>query len=54
MNQPIPKNEEKIIEDFINEKFIVKNEIGNYNISNLGALLISKDFKKFDKLSKKM
>ena len=53
LNQPIPKNEEKIIEDFINEKFIVKNEIGNYNISNLGALLISKDFKKFDKLSKK-
>ena len=50
LNQPIPKNEEKIIEDFINEKFIVKNEIGNYNISNLGALLISKDFKKFDKL----
>ncbi len=34
-------------------KIYCKNEIGNYNISNLGALLISKDFKKFDKLSKK-
>lgn len=35
----LPENKNKIMEDFINEKFVKKNDAGNYNITNLGALL---------------
>ena len=49
----LPENKNKIMEDFINEKFVKKNDAGNYNITNLGALLISKNIENFDKISHK-
>jgi ATP-dependent DNA helicase RecG len=48
-----PENNNKIIEDFTNEKFIKRNDLGNYDITNLGALVLSKDLNDFDKLVRK-
>lgn len=47
---PIPRNRDKVLEDLENEKFIKKNDAGNWNITNLGALMIAKDLKKFEML----
>lgn len=49
----LPENKNKILDDFTNEKFIRKNDAGNYDITNLGALLISKDLNSFEGLSHK-
>ena len=50
---PIPRNRDKVLEDLENEKFIKKNDAGNWNITNLGALMIAKDLKKFEMLVKR-
>jgi len=50
---PIPRNRNKVLDDLQNEKFIIKNEAGNWSITNLGALMIAKDLKKFDLLARK-
>lgn len=53
MELPIPRNRDKVMEDLTNEKFIRRNEAGNWDITNLGALMIAKDFKKFEGLGRK-
>lgn len=53
MGFALPENKNKIADDFINEKFIRKNDAGTYEITNLGALLISKDLSSFEELSHK-
>jgi predicted HTH transcriptional regulator len=50
---PIPRNRDKVLEDLENEKFIKKNDAGKWNITNLGALMIAKDLKKFEMLVKR-
>ena len=45
---PIPRNRSNIMEDFCHEKFIKKNDAGNYDITNLGALMIGKNIKDFE------
>lgn len=50
---PIPRNRDKVLEDLANEKFIKRNDAANWDITNLGALMIAKDFKKFDLLAKR-
>lgn len=50
---PIPRNRDKILDDFISEKFIVHNDAGMWNITNLGALMIAKNLKKFESLIKR-
>lgn len=50
---PIPRNFDKVLEDLKNEKFIRKNDAGNWDITNLGALMIGKNMKRFDKLGRK-
>ena len=50
MEMPIPRNRDKVLDDLQNEKFIIKNDAGNWNITNMGALMIAKDLKKFDNL----
>lgn len=47
---PIPRNRDKILEDLQHEKFIVKNDAGNWDITNMGAIMIAKDLKKFENL----
>lgn len=53
MGMPIPRNRDKVLEDLQNEKFIVKNDAGNWDITNIGALMIAKDLKKFDHLHRR-
>ena len=53
LEQPIPSNREKVIDDLVKEKFIEKNDAGKWNITNIGVLMIAKDFKKFDHLNRK-
>ncbi len=53
MEMPIPRNRDKVFEDLNNEKFIKKNDAGNWNITNLGALMIAKDLKRCDNLIRK-
>ncbi|MBO4858972.1 MAG: putative DNA binding domain-containing protein [Treponema sp.] len=53
MGLPFPRNRSDIISDFNNEKFIKSVTHNIWNITNMGAILIGKDLKKFDNLSKK-
>jgi predicted HTH transcriptional regulator len=50
---PIPKNRNKVFDDFKKEKFIVANDAGNWDITTMGALLMGKDIKKFEGMLKK-
>lgn len=43
MGFALPQNSNKILDDLTNEKFVRRNDAGNYDITSLGALLISKD-----------
>lgn len=52
LNMPMPQTSEGIIERFISERFIIKTEIG-YDITELGALLLAKDFRQFESLYRK-
>ena len=49
----LPTNKRKIVDDFINEKFIRKDDAGSYSITNMGALLIAKNLNTFEELSHK-
>lgn len=53
MKLPIPRNREDILLDLQNEKFIKSISKSSFNITNMGALLIGKDLKKFDSVSRK-
>lgn len=53
MQLPVPRNRNNIMDDFCREKFLKRNDAGNYNITNLGVLMISKNIKKFDSLIKR-
>lgn len=53
LEMPLPRNRDKILEDLQHEKFIVKNDAGNWNITNIGALMIAKDLKKFENLHRR-
>ena len=47
--QRIPDLREKIVDDFINERFILRND-ETYTITNLGALLLAHDLRNFPHL----
>lgn len=53
LDLPIPRNRDKVLDDLQNEKFIKKDDAGKWNIINMGALLIAKDLKNFESLSRK-
>ena len=53
LEMPIPRNRDKVLEDLQHEKFIRKNDAGNWDISNMGALMIAKDLKKFENLHRR-
>lgn len=50
---PIPRNRDKVLLDLQHEKFVVKNDAGNWNITNMGALMIAKDLKRFENLHRR-
>jgi ATP-dependent DNA helicase RecG len=49
---PYPSNRDGVLEKFSKENLIFKHE-GNYNVSNLGALLFAKNLRDFDTVSDK-
>lgn len=53
MEAPLPRNFDKVLDDLKNEKFIVKNDAANWDITNLGVLTIGKNLKQFEKLGRK-
>ncbi len=49
----LPSDKEKILEALLNDKLIAKAETGNYNITNLGAILFAKRLSDFPSLERK-
>lgn len=49
----LPSNREGIIDRLKDESFIVKNDSGNWDILNLGAILFAKSLSPFDGLNRK-
>ena len=50
--QPLPVNRDGILDKLLQDKLIRKNG-GDFDITNLGAILFAKDIRKFDSLSRK-
>ncbi len=50
---PIPTNRKKILQDLKDEKFIIANDSGTWDITNYGALMIAADLTKFEDLAKR-
>ena len=50
---PVPRFREEILNNFSDEKFLRKNDAGNWDITNLGALLIGKKITSFEGLFKR-
>lgn len=50
---PLPNNNESLISKFVEEKFLVPNVNGTFDITNLGALLFAFDINHFDSVSRK-
>jgi len=53
MHLPLPQDRSGILERFLSEKLIVKDEVG-YSITELGAILFAKHLSDFDGLKRKM
>ena len=54
LSEELPSNESGVIEKLINEKMVTRNDTGNYNITNLGALLYAHRLTDFPTLERKM
>jgi predicted HTH transcriptional regulator len=50
---PLPENRLSILEAFVSDDMIIKNDSGKYAITNLGAILFAKDLSKFEHLKRK-
>lgn len=53
MGQPLPENKQGVLDRLVSDSVIVKTTAGNYNITNLGALLFAKKLEDFKKLKRK-
>ncbi len=53
LDMDLPSERVKIIEALLEDGMIVKNDAGNYNITNLGAILLAKRLSDFSSLSRK-
>lgn len=49
----LPSNSQKILEALLNDSMITKSETGNYNITNLGAILFARRLHDFPSLERK-
>ena len=50
---PLPENRELILERLVEDKMISKNSASGFDVSNLGAILLSKELSKFPNLKRK-
>lgn len=53
LKQPLPGERNAILARLADEKMILQNEAGGWDITNLGAMLFAKDLKSFKGLSRK-
>lgn len=53
LSQDLPSDKAKILKALVDDKMIVKAETGNYNITNLGAILFAKRLSDFPSLARK-
>lgn len=53
LKQPLPDNKQGILNRFIEDNIIRKNDAGSYGITNLGAILIAKKLDSFKDLKRK-
>lgn len=53
LQQPLPENRESILNALASDSIIVKNASGNWDITNLGAILLSKKLADFRTLKRK-
>lgn len=53
LSSDLPSDKAKILEALLNDRLIVKSETGNYNITNLGAILFAKRLNDFPSLERK-
>lgn len=53
LSQDLPSDKTKILETLVGDKMIAKSETGNYNITNLGAILFAKRLSDFPSLARK-
>ena len=53
LSQDLPSDKPKILESLLNDYLINKSETGNYNITNLGAILFAKRLSDFPSLERK-
>lgn len=53
LSSDLPSDKAKILEALMNDRLIVKSETGNYNITNLGAILFAKRLNDFPSLERK-
>lgn len=53
LSQDLPSDKPKILEALVEDGMIVKSETGNYNITNMGAILFAKRLSDFPSLSRK-
>ncbi len=53
LSQDLPSDKVKILEALADDKMIFKAETGNYNITNLGAILFAKRLSDFSSLARK-
>jgi predicted HTH transcriptional regulator len=52
-NQPLPPNRDAILHRLLDEKIVVKQLHGGYDITNFGAVLFARDLSRFGRLSRK-
>lgn len=53
LNIPLPADQVGILDKLADEKLIVRQPGGRYNITNLGAILFASDLEKFEQLGRK-
>ncbi|TCB67944.1 transcriptional regulator [Acinetobacter sp. ANC 4178] len=53
ISYPLPTNHDSILHQLESEGLIIKNESGNWDIKNLGAILFAKSLNKFSHLKRK-
>lgn len=54
MKLPHPDNRSAVLQRLLSEKLIVQSDDGNYDITNLGAILFAKNLEDFDRLTRKV
>ncbi len=53
LDQPLPANREQILATLESDEFVQRNPAGNWDITNLGAILLAKNLDRFRSLKRK-